>query len=821
MIRHAVLSTVLVVFIPTCSYAQSPAPSPASTVWNALSAPTMDPAKSAHTENVEIVRDRVHITLLDGTIQFTQPVNGIVFGAVFHGKGSLRVDPPNSTEAQQLYLFTKQEKLNLQFTEATFSFTDSLLDDVAKQVTWQASGPASDALYAERQKERESLGAAYLPRLFKGVLSGDKNRTAYFLADIKTGDAGWVEAVSDSMQPEEIRVARWRDVGPLKILDVWMSFPVADHDPRHVFDDPVSHADYLIPSYQIHASAAENAELTATAKFTLQPRYPGERVLLFTLDSNLRISSIKDSGGHALEFFQSRETKDRYQSYGDYVAVALAQPTVAGQAETLEFQYGGKRVVRKVGDGNYFCESFGWYPTLFMYATRGDGAAFRSDFELTFDSPKRYDLVATGHKVSDTIDGKLRVTSWKSDVPLPNAGFAFGDYKIYAEKLGDVDVAVFANKQPDDLLKSIQQQADNPLADLALGPGGGSHSSGVAIGQLTPASMVKTIGIETSNTLKVFQTFYGAYPYKQIAVTNIIGDYGQGWPGLLYLSWITFLDSTQRHALGVRDQEQLTDFFRGHESSHQWWGNQVGWKSYHDQWLSEGFADFSGILYMQYRSGMKEALVSWRKEKEHLHLKDINGHMIESLGPIWMGHRIRSSVTGPGSYQDLIYSKGAFVLQMLRMQLMDPRNPDPDHTFKDMMHDYCKTFDNKAASTEDFKAVVEKHMNRSMDLDGNHKMDWFFNQYVYGMGIPQYSLHSSVEATPDGKTHLKGELTRSGVPETWKDSIPLYVHSGDKTIRLGTLAATHSHEPLDFVLPGKFDRASINDYEDMLADVKQ
>ena len=561
--------------------------------------------------------------------------------------------------------------------------------------------------------------------------------------------------------------------------------------------------------------------MTATAKFTLQPRYPGERVLLFTLDSNLRISSIKDSGGHALEFFQSRETKDRYQSYGDYVAVALAQPTVAGQAETLEFQYGGKRVVRKVGDGNYFCESFGWYPTLFMYATRGDGAAFRSDFELTFDSPKRYDLVATGHKVSDTIDGKLRVTSWKSDVPLPNAGFAFGDYKIYAEKLGDVDVAVFANKQPDDLLKSIQQQADNPLADLALGPGGGSHSSGVAIGQLTPASMVKTIGIETSNTLKVFQTFYGAYPYKQIAVTNIIGDYGQGWPGLLYLSWITFLDSTQRHALGVRDQEQLTDFFRGHESSHQWWGNQVGWKSYHDQWLSEGFADFSGILYMQYRSGMKEALVSWRKEKEHLHLKDINGHMIESLGPIWMGHRIRSSVTGPGSYQDLIYSNGAFVLQMLRMQLMDPRNPDPDHTFKDMMHDYCKTFDNKAASTEDFKAVVEKHMNRSMDLDGNHKMDWFFNQYVYGMGIPQYSLHSSVEATPDGKTHLKGELTRSGVPETWKDSIPLYVHSGDKTIRLGTLAATHSHEPLDFVLPGKFDRASINDYEDMLADVKQ
>ena len=138
-----------------------------------------------------------------------------------------------------------------------------------------------------------------------------------------------------------------------------------------------------------------------------------------------------------------------------------------------------------------------------------------------------------------------------------------------------------------------------------------------------------------------------------------------------------------------------------------------------------------------------------------------------------------------------------------------------------MMQDYCKTFDNKPASTEDFKAMVEKHMTRGMDLDGNHKMDWFFNQYVYGTGIPQYGFHASVEATPDGKTHIKGALTRSGVPETWKDAVPLYAHIGDKTIRLGTLAATHSSDPLDFILPVKIDRVSINDYEDMLADVKQ
>jgi hypothetical protein len=218
---------------------------------------------------------------------------------------------------------------------------------------------------------------------------------------------------------------------------------------------------------------------------------------------------------------------------------------------------------------------------------------------------------------------------------------------------------------------------------------------------------------------------------------------------------------------------------------------------------------------------MKEYLSRWRKEKENLHIHDTNGHEIESLGPIWMGQRIRSSITNGGAYQDLIYSKGGYILQMLRMQLTNSHDQDLDHAFKEMMQDYCKTFDNKAASTEDFKAIVEKHMTRSMDLDGNHKMDWFFNQYVYGMGEPEYTLHVVLEPTADGKTHLKGEITRAGVPDNWKDAIPLYAHIGDRTMKMGMIAMTHPREPLDIIIAGKINGVSINDYEDLLAVVKQ
>jgi len=822
MARNPALLTTLFLLAARCGFAQAPsAASPALTIWNTLSGPAMDPSKSAHTENVVIVRDCVRITLTDGTIQFLQPANGVVFGAVFHGTGKVQADPPNPIEAQQLRLLAKQDKLDMPFTDATFSFTDGLLDEIAKQVKWQPSGPAGDDLYAKRQKEREDNGAEYLPRLFKSVLSGDPKRTAYFLADLKTQGKGWVEVRDDAMQLEELRVGRWAEVGGGSLQDIWMNFPAGDRNPRHVYDDPAARQDFLIPSYQINASLADNADLNATARATIQPRYSGEPVLLFALDSNLRVSSIKDSQNRSLEFFQPRERKDRNQSYGDYVAVVLKDPAQAGRAETLEFQYGGKRVVRRVGDGNYFCQSFGWYPSSFANEPGVDQFAFRSDFDLTFHNSKKYSLVATGSKVSETTDGKQSITEWKSDMPLAAAGFAFGDYKITTERVGNIEVEVYANKEPDDLLKSIQRTFDDPIRDLAQGPDGIRSQPTAAIGTLSPAALGKTMSAETANTLRVFQSYFGPYPYKHLAVTNIVGSYGQGWPGLLYLSWVTFLDSTQRNALGIKNQVQLTDFFRGHESSHQWWGHRVGWKSYHDQWLSEGFAEFSGKLYVLYRRDPKEFLAQFRKDKELLHSGDFNRHRIDSLGPIWMGRRIGSSETGPGSYQDLIYSKGGYVLHMLRMQLYDSRNPDTDHIFKEMMQDYCKTFDNKSASTEDFKAIVEKHMTSGMDLDGNHKMDWFFNQYVYGMGEPQYTFQVSIIATPDGKSEIKGQFTRTGVPDNWKDLVPIYAHQGDKILRLGVFGVTKSSQSLDAIVPIKIDRVSINEFEDLLAEVKQ
>jgi aminopeptidase N len=257
-----------------------------------------------------------------------------------------------------------------------------------------------------------------------------------------------------------------------------------------------------------------------------------------------------------------------------------------------------------------------------------------------------------------------------------------------------------------------------------------------------------------------------------------------------------------------------------HEVAHQWWGHTVGFNSGRDQWMSEGFADMSAALYLSFiERDPKRFVTFWKDEHELLFERDAQGFRAIDASPLIMGYRAGNSRTGAGITRRLIYPKGAYVLYMIRTMMFD--RSSGDKLFKETMQDFVATYKGKAATTEDFKAMIEKHMTASMDVDGDHKMDWFFKQYVYGTGAPQYSFHAALDYPADGKTHFKAELMRSGVTETWKDVVPLYAHIGDKTVKMGNIRVSHPTETVEATIQGKIDRISINDYEDLLADVKQ
>ncbi|HEV2616827.1 MAG TPA: M1 family aminopeptidase [Candidatus Acidoferrales bacterium] len=788
--------------------AQSATAQDATTAWNAVTQTSFDSEKTASVEGVTIVHDRIRITLKEGSISFSGRADGVVFGAAFKGRGTIEIAPPNALEAQQLELFTKQKTLNMDFTEATFSFTDDTFEQVAKQVKWTNGATADlENLYNNRQRAREDLDAEIVPRLFEGVLDGDRSQTAYFAADMKTNSEGWVLARYDALQPEEISVGRYVSRGSYALLfDTWMSFPAGNVNASQAYEQPTSKDIFAVHGYQIDASVTSGADLSATTKVNLEYQKAGERVLVFELSPNLRVTTVKDESGAALAFFQPRDPKDHVPTYGDYVVVVLPAATQQAKTATLTFEYSGKHLIQKVGSGNYFCPSYGWYPGV------SDDFATRSDFDMTFHTPKKLTLVATGDKVSENTSGDSIVTHWKSPAPQAVSGFAYGDYKLYDEKVGNIDVQIYANRSPDDFLSSVQMFLNPTL------PGQNSER-GPAVGTLDPAATVKTMGIEIGNNLRVFQNYFGPLPFQRLAVTNIPYSYGQGWPMLLYLSVLSFLDETQRHVLGVADQIGISDFFRAHEVSHQWWGHEIGWKSYHDQWLSEGFAQFSGNLYVQFRDGGKQYRDRLNRDREDLFSRNNFGHRYEELGPVWMGERLASS-QAPAGYNTVIYEKGGYVLEMLRAMLYDPRSQSPDDLFKALMQDFTKSFTGKAASTEDFKGVVERHMAPYMDIDQNHRMDWFFNEYVYGTGIAQYHLDYTVKPSPDNKWEIDGTVTQSGVPTGWKDTLPVYVHVKGKSGVIGWMKIDKPTTSLRIALPFQPDKVSLNDNGEILAEIK-
>jgi hypothetical protein len=792
----AVLSRFALIVICLAFGAVAAVAQDSASLWQQLAKAPFDPEKSASAENVAIVRDRIKITLITGRIQFTKPAQDLVFGAAFQGRGRVEIKPPNAIEAHQLHVLTGQDSLAMDFTDATFTFSDGFFDEIAKQVHWRTNPDNNlGELYLRRLEERENAGRPDTPRLFKSILSGDRKQTALFAADLKTDQKGWIYVSVDSLAAEEVTVGRLVSYGTTMMFDNWLSFPVGDRNAADINFDPLGRQDVDIKKYRIDAKVTSGAELSAVTTVSLDEKTSGERVLIFQLDSNLRMQSVKNKEGGSLVFFQPRDPKDRAQSYGDYVAVVLPTPTTSGAAQTFEFAYGGKRVIRQVGPGNYFCQSMGWYPSL------QDAFALRADFEMVFRCPKNLTLVATGDKISETTEGDWKISNWKSSIPLAVAGFAFGQYKLYTEKSGNITIEAYANPDADDTMTQLR---------MALGS--------APVGTLSPAAMIKPMGVELGNMVRLFESYFGPYPYNRLAVTNIPYSYGQGWPSLIYLSVLSFLDSTQRNVLGIHGEKniQITDYFRAHETSHQWWGHRVGWKSYHDQWLSEGFAQFSGNLYVQYRQSEKDYITRIKADREVLLGKDKKGRVYESLGPIWIGQRLASS-DAPEAYQNVVYNKGGLVLNALRRLLWNTQSKNPDDRFIEMMKDYTQTFDNKAASTENFKVLAEKHMIPAMDLEGNRRLDWFFRQYVYGTGIPEYQLQWQAEDAGGGHWKVRGKVLQSGVPSGWLDVLPLYVQVAGKVSRLGLMAIKSQDNPFELNMSFKPEKLILNYLEDTLA----
>jgi aminopeptidase N len=338
---------------------------------------------------------------------------------------------------------------------------------------------------------------------------------------------------------------------------------------------------------------------------------------------------------------------------------------------------------------------------------------------------------------------------------------------------------------------------------------------------MAPGRMTKYALQQTRAQLQLCSFYFGKSPYEEIYITEQPDfNFGQSWPNLIYLPISAYTDSTQRWMLFGSINDKFTGFVQEvtpHEVSHQWWGHSVGWASYHDQWLSEGFAEFSAGLYLQQGvagNWQKDYIDFWDRLRRRILEKNNYGTAPNDAGPLWMGLRLISPRT-ENAYQNVTYPKGAYVLQMLRSMMYDPH--DQDKAFIAMMHEFVETHREQAATTESFKAIAEKHMIKTMDLGKNGRLDWFFDEWVYGTQVPRY--HFAYQLIPEGggKVKLHMTISQSEVDEHFMMLVPVFADFGKGMVRIAQLAIVgNAPGRADLMLPSHPNKVALNAYKEIL-----
>jgi aminopeptidase N len=165
------------------------------------------------------------------------------------------------------------------------------------------------------------------------------------------------------------------------------------------------------------------------------------------------------------------------------------------------------------------------------------------------------------------------------------------------------------------------------------------------------------------------------------------------------------------------------EFYVAHELAHQWWGQAVGWKNYHEQWLSEGFAQYFAALYAKERRGestFRDVLRQFRRWA-----------MEESdQGAVYLGYRLGHIKGDSRVFRALVYNKGASVLHMLRRLI-------GDEAFFRGVRQYYAHNRYKKAGTED--------LQRAMEAEHGHSLERFFERWIYHSGLPRVRYSAAVE----------------------------------------------------------------------------
>jgi hypothetical protein len=716
----------------------------------------VDPTECYRVRNLHFAREDLKFYLTEGYLAFSRPVAGRRVTAVFSadveaGDAEVILLPPNRSERRSLASYTDSPNLDERFSSAFFVLGDSLAAQLIAQLRQSAAkDPEAGArLDAQFSPVMQNLSASFEMRLVEELLGpgGDE----LFVAVLRGLKRGVFDLACDPRAREQIVAGQFAADGAPGRFNIWTSFE--SQSVRRGLRKRAA-PPFAMPDFRIDASLADDLHLAATTRARIVPAVSGLRALAFGISDRMRITGAR-LDGREMEVF-ARESPQESALRGATAATFLAiapSPLAAGQAYEIEFTHEGD-IVESAGEGVFFVGARNtWYPNV--------GAEF-ANFDVNFRFPASLTLVGTGALVSDRREGDFRVTRRQTTVPIRMAGFNLGDYRRRSVVHEGYTVDVYSNRAIEDALR----QAPLPMILLPPFPGPGRKGSEPVMLSRppgpNPAAEASTLAGDVAGAMAYFASLFGPPPVKTITVSPIPGAFGQGFPGLLYISTLAYLRPQERPAgaRGAPQQTFFSDMLATHEAAHQWWGNLVASESYEDDWLMEALANYSALLYIEKRRGARAIEPILDEFRANLLARTPEGGTVESTGPITWGARLEHTRSSD-AWRTITYDKGAWIVHMLRRRMGDER-------FFKMLAEMCRRYRFRALSTVDFRGLVKEFMPRSAAVDD------FFESWVYGTGIPALKTTFSVKGKAPARLNVT--VAQSEVDEGFSCEVPVEVY---------------------------------------------
>jgi aminopeptidase N len=174
-------------------------------------------------------------------------------------------------------------------------------------------------------------------------------------------------------------------------------------------------------------------------------------------------------------------------------------------------------------------------------------------------------------------------------------------------------------------------------------------------------------------------------------------------------------------------------------------------------------ANISALLYIEKRMGAHSAEVMLDSYRGSLLEKGPNGKTVESTGPLVFGLRLENS-QAPTAYNTITYGKGTWIMQMLRRRMGDER-------FLGLLAELIRRYDHRDISTGEFRQLAAEFLPARSQDPG---LETFFEQWVYGTGIPNLKLAWSVKGQAPA-LRLVGTVTQSEVDGNFSALAPVEI----------------------------------------------